>query len=84
MKGCGVTEDGIREYSKMLMTICKERDRSEFDQDFLEQIKLGKPKGKNRKRPTKNKDKMASITEATSEMFRIIEALESNGNIVGV
>ena len=79
-----VTEDGIREYSKMLVMICKERGLSEFDQDFLEQMKLGKPKGKKRKRPAKNKDKMDSINEATNEMFRIVEALGKSGNIVGV
>ena len=25
VKGCGVTDDGIREYSKIFVTICKER-----------------------------------------------------------
>ena len=84
VKGCGVTDDGIREYSKIFVTICKERHGSEFDQNFLEQLRLGKPPGKKRKRPAKNKDKMDSITEATNEMFRIMEELENNGNVVGV
>ena len=47
-------------------------------------MKLGKPKGKKRKRPAKNKDKKDSITEATNKMFRIMEALENNGNVLGV
>ena len=45
---------------------------------------LGKPKGKKRKRPAKNKDKMDSITDATTEMFRVMEALENDENVVGV
>ena len=84
VKGCGVTDDGIKEYTKMLMAICNKRKQSEFDIDFLEEMKLGKPKGKKRKHPAKNINKMDSITETTNEMFKVMEPLKNNGNVVGV
>ena len=84
VKGCGVTDEGIKIYTKILITIINERKQSEFDGDFLEWMLLGKPKGKKRKRPAKNKDKMDSITDATTEMFRVMEALENDENVVGV
>ena len=84
VKGCGVTDEGLKMYTKILIAISKERKQSEFDSDFLEWMLLGKPKGKKRKRPAKNKEKMDSITDATTEMFRVMEALENDENVVGV
>ena len=68
----------------ILIAIINESKQSKFDSDFLQWMLLGKPKGKKRKRPAKNKEKMNSITDVTTEMFRVMEALENDENVVEV